>query len=259
MQKRTMGKSHSYQQFRAWGVAGAIAILSSLPSALLSNGAAKGATTPSTAAIPISPPQVRLALVDTALAGSDRPLLQFGEEGPQVQAIQALLQIMGYYSGPIDGRYQESTVLAIIAFQQAAGLNGDGIVGPTTWAKLLPLPQQIPSTNVVAPPSPSPSPSSPATPPTATPPTATPAPTPQPPNPPTPPADVSLPTLRLGMRGPAVTSVQERLRRLGFFQGTVDGVFGSQTEAAVKAAQRSFSLNADGIVGPATWAALLQQ
>ncbi|NER00719.1 MAG: peptidoglycan-binding protein [Cyanothece sp. SIO2G6] len=194
--------------------------------------------------------------------GGNRPLLQFGDEGPEVQSIQALLQIMGYYSGQIDGRYQENTVLAVIAFQQAAGLNGDGIMGPTTWAKLLPLPQQIEANNVVSPPTSTPAPAEPATP------IASPTPEPAPPAsnssddsdtaavPPV--EDVTLPILRAGMRGPAVASLQERLRRLGLLQGAVDGVFGSQTEAAVKAAQRSFNLNPDGIVGPATWAALLQ-
>ena len=39
---------------------------------------------------------------------------------------------------------------------------------------------------------------------------------------------------------------------------TVDGVFGSETEEAVKKAQKENGLPADGIVGPYTWAALMK-
>ena len=39
---------------------------------------------------------------------------------------------------------------------------------------------------------------------------------------------------------------------------TVDGVFGSETEEAVKKAQKENGLPADGIVGPYTWAALIK-
>jgi peptidoglycan hydrolase-like protein with peptidoglycan-binding domain len=64
--------------------------------------------------------------------------------------------------------------------------------------------------------------------------------------------------LRQGLRGPAVTRLQQRLSRLGFFSGVVDGVFGGETDEAVRAAQSNFGLDADGVVGAATWDALLQ-
>lgn len=72
------------------------------------------------------------------------------------------------------------------------------------------------------------------------------------------PTAVALPILRLGMRGPAIAHLQERLRALGFFKGSVDGVFGAATQTAVKTAQQSFKLEPDGIVGSATWSALLR-
>ncbi|MBD0262578.1 MAG: peptidoglycan-binding protein [Tolypothrix sp. Co-bin9] len=65
-----------------------------------------------------------------------------------------------------------------------------------------------------------------------------------------------MPILRVGMRGPEVVKLQERLKRLGFLDGSVDGDFGASTEAAVKAAQQRYGLEADGVAGGATWDAL---
>jgi peptidoglycan hydrolase-like protein with peptidoglycan-binding domain len=62
--------------------------------------------------------------------------------------------------------------------------------------------------------------------------------------------------IRLGSRGGAVTMVQSRLKMLGYYAGNVDGIFGGQTEAAVKAFQSASGLTPDGIVGPQTMRAL---
>jgi peptidoglycan hydrolase-like protein with peptidoglycan-binding domain len=59
-----------------------------------------------------------------------------------------------------------------------------------------------------------------------------------------------------GNRGSAVSAVQQALRNRGYNIGSVDGVFGSQTETAVVYFQRDNGLTADGVVGPATAAAL---
>lgn len=64
------------------------------------------------------------------------------------------------------------------------------------------------------------------------------------------------PTLRRGSRRSAVSDLQRRLQALGFNPGPADGIFGSGTDAAVRAFQRSRGLAADGIVGPATWGQL---
>ena len=68
---------------------------------------------------------------------------------------------------------------------------------------------------------------------------------------------VDLPTLKIGMRGSDVFWVQKRLQAIGFFQGSVDGIFGKDTQAAVIAAQEKYGLKPDGIVGVATWQAIL--
>ena len=61
------------------------------------------------------------------------------------------------------------------------------------------------------------------------------------------------------MRNPEVRRLQQRLKQLGFLTGDIDGDFGVVTEAAVKAAQQRYGLEADGVVGGATWEALLRR
>jgi peptidoglycan hydrolase-like protein with peptidoglycan-binding domain len=65
----------------------------------------------------------------------------------------------------------------------------------------------------------------------------------------------SNPVLRQGARGASVTLLQQRLRAHGINVG-VDGVFGPNTAAAVRAFQQRKGLAVDGVVGPRTWAAL---
>lgn len=62
--------------------------------------------------------------------------------------------------------------------------------------------------------------------------------------------------LKKGSSGDAVVAVQKKLKQWGYYNGTVDGVFGSQTEAAVIYFQRKNGLTPDGIVGKKTAAAL---
>ncbi len=81
------------------------------------------------------------------------------------------------------------------------------------------------------------------------------------PNGPTPSSPLAerSPTLSLReprIRGEAVREVQQRLRRLGYRAGAVDGIYGPLTAGAVRAFQQRSGLTIDGVVGPQTWAAL---
>jgi putative chitinase len=58
--------------------------------------------------------------------------------------------------------------------------------------------------------------------------------------------------LKEGASGVEVKKLQERLKKLGFNPGIIDGNFGPATESAVMALQRSEGLLVDGIVGPRT-------
>jgi peptidoglycan hydrolase-like protein with peptidoglycan-binding domain len=197
----------------------------------------------------------------TPLVVVNRAILKLGSQGAEVSELQAALKLLGYFSGTVDGVYGQSTAIAVSRFQQAAGLQADGITGSATWNRLFPSSPsvQIPSpTSSNTPASSFPVPSSiqttasglnnfPSTSATNVPTAASPQST-----------AVALPILRRGMRGPAVAQLQERLKSLGFLQGSVDGVFGATTHAAVQAAQQSFRVQPDGIVGAATWSALLR-
>ena len=59
-------------------------------------------------------------------------------------------------------------------------------------------------------------------------------------------------SLRMGDSGSAVKDLQTKLKKLGYYDGTVDSTFGSGTYAAVRAFQKKYNLTADGVVGSET-------
>lgn len=59
-----------------------------------------------------------------------------------------------------------------------------------------------------------------------------------------------------GSTGQVVKSIQTKLKNWGYYTGSVDGIFGSKTTAAVKYFQRRNGLKVDGIVGKQTAAAM---
>ena len=61
---------------------------------------------------------------------------------------------------------------------------------------------------------------------------------------------------KYGSRGSEVTQIQTKLKRWGYYNGNVDGIYGTQTVNAVKYFQRKNGLTADGIAGPATLKAM---
>jgi len=70
--------------------------------------------------------------------------------------------------------------------------------------------------------------------------------------------------LRRGTTGPGVVTIQTELNRISQSYPAipkipvVDGIFGARTEAAVRKFQEVFDLTVDGIVGKATWYALVR-
>lgn len=63
-------------------------------------------------------------------------------------------------------------------------------------------------------------------------------------------------TLKVGSRGDTVKKLQQELKNQGFLKGSVDGIYGANTKAAVQKMQKAYGLSVDGIAGPKTLAAL---
>lgn len=63
-------------------------------------------------------------------------------------------------------------------------------------------------------------------------------------------------TSRYGSRGSEVRQIQTKLKNWGYYKGSVDGIYGSQTVAAVKSFQKKNGLTVDGIAGSKTLKAM---
>ncbi|MGC9526923.1 MAG: peptidoglycan-binding domain-containing protein [Limnospira sp.] len=143
-----------------------------------------------------------------------------GSSGPAVGVVQQQLRRLGFYRGPISNNFDQATATAVRNFQIAYGLPPTGRVEATTQAVLVSWGAVVPGTPSV--------PSFPSNPPN------------------------SSTVLVLGSRGTAVVLLQQRLQQLGYYTGTVDGIFGESTRRAVIRFQRAYGIQPTGQVGPTT-------
>lgn len=218
-----------------------------------------------------------------APAGSG-PKLRVGNEGLSVVALQKRLSTLGFYEGKADGKFGAATERAVKAFEVKAGLKSDGVVGAAMWNRLgvhvvikdqmggptlrqgqqgravrileqklkdkgilkgkvdgtfdaatkravstFERRQGVKADGVVG---------------------------------------NSLwtklggagagsgPRLEVGASGAEVKVLQRRLAAKGHYDGAIDGDFGPQTQAAVRAFEKKSGLKTDGSVGPEVWRAL---
>jgi peptidoglycan hydrolase-like protein with peptidoglycan-binding domain len=63
-------------------------------------------------------------------------MLRLGDHGPAVARLQHRLRGLGYWLGPADGTFGDTTQQAVYALQKAAGITRDGVYGPKTAAAL---------------------------------------------------------------------------------------------------------------------------
>ena len=69
--------------------------------------------------------------------------------------------------------------------------------------------------------------------------------------------NVKVPVLKKGSEGETVKALQRMLKVLGYAISTIDGDFGSETDAAVRKYQDKAKIGVDGIVGQQTWNKIL--
>ncbi|MDJ0773695.1 MAG: peptidoglycan-binding protein [Mastigocoleus sp. MO_167.B18] len=143
-------------------------------------------------------------------------ILKQGSRGSAVTKLQDNLRILGFYNNKSTGYYGPITKNAVISFQKSQGLKQDGIVGSNTQAKIQAALQGKGNGSSTS----------------------------------------YSSTLRVGSRGSQVTSLQQRLKELGYFKGNTTKYFGPITKNAVINFQKSQGLKPDGIVGVKTWNAL---
>ena len=142
-------------------------------------------------------------------SSSSTTRLEKGSTGSDVKDLQTKLKKLGYYDAYVDGDYGDTTVAAVKAFQKKYNLTADGIAGKETLKKLDSVYKNADS-------------------------------------------DKDDDSLRMGDSGSAVKDLQTKLKKLGYYDGTVDSTFGSGTYAAVRAFQKKYNLTADGVAGSET-------
>lgn len=62
--------------------------------------------------------------------------ININTQGDDVRRVQYILKSKNLYTGNITGTYDASTQEAVKAFQKSQGIGQDGVIGPSTWAKL---------------------------------------------------------------------------------------------------------------------------
>ena len=147
-----------------------------------------------------------------------------GEYADGIAAMQQALTDLGLYYTSITGHFGERTEKAVRLFQKKAGLPQTGVADERTL-ELLALRTGMQT----------PAPSEGAS------------------------GAISVDlVLREGSTGSAVRALQEKLKALDYYSGTVTGHYGRLTREAVRRFQRANGLTADGIAGPKTLTALGQ-
>ncbi len=153
--------------------------------------------------------------------------VRYGDTGDDVKKVQTRLTELGYYTGSIDGKFGNSTLDALKAFQGKNGLTQDGVCGAKTRTVLFAANPIYASA------------------------TATPTPTPT--------MNITedtVVTITSGSRGSMVLSLQKRLVELGYYTSRLDGVYLEDDIAAVRAFQKANGLTVDGKAGYQTQSVL---
>lgn len=158
---------------------------------------------------------------------SDSSILRYGTRSDEVMKLQQNLTALGLYSGTISGHYGSITEAAVMNFQRKNGLSADGIAGAKTLAKIAEAVNGSSSSS-----SSNSSSSNGSS------------------------GSSSSSLLKYGTNSEAVRTLQQNLKTLGYYTGSVTGNFGRLTKEAVYNFQKANGLSADGVAGSKTLAAI---
>lgn len=78
----------------------------------------------------------KIGAIEKELAATPKKEQEIVIKMPTAAEIQQALKNANFYAGPIDGQIGTATKEAIKKFQEANGLNADGVMGSRTWDKL---------------------------------------------------------------------------------------------------------------------------
>ena len=114
-----------------------IALLAVLVAILAATGvfSSNPTTTVPTNSTPTTLPTTATTQTTPTIAAPTQQLKN-GDTGAQVKLLQKALKSLGFYSGTVDGDFGGGTTSAVVQFQSAHGLTGDGIVGADTLTQL---------------------------------------------------------------------------------------------------------------------------
>ena len=152
-----------------------------------------------------------------------------GNRGSMISDMQVRLQVAGYLKGGIDGVYGADTTNAVKAFQKAKGIPVSGAIDEMTYSALR---------NVDSSSSPSYESSGGEEGSSAS-------------------RGASL--YIIGDSGSEVSSIQRKLKKMGYLDGSVDGIYGGDTASAVKAFQDDEGLSSTGMVDGDTLARITSE
>lgn len=148
--------------------------------------------------------------------GSVSGEVRLGSRGSAVTRLQQDLRRLGFFNGPITGYFGSETAASVIRFQQLSGIRADGTVGTRTKEAIRISLNRIERPDGVG-------------------------------------GGDNLPNaLNVGDSGSGVTELQENLRQLGYFNANPTGNFGPTTRDAVARFQQNYGLTPSGVADSQT-------
>ncbi len=149
--------------------------------------------------------------------------LRFGDRGATVDLIQRQLKDLGYFEGRVNGKFRERTLYAVTRFQQDNYLVSDGCADSATLAAIDARRAEFETTFPFGE---------------------------------SVPQNFSVNPLGLGDTGRQVEVLQQRLQQLGYYNGSINGLFDRPTETAVSRFQTTKRLSRTGKLDRPTQVAL---